>query len=257
MPELPDLQVFSSNLHKRLKGKVVQAVTVIGKAAVSSRALEEGIKGQKVQAVSRDGKELRIEFDNGRTVGMHLMLHGALHIAEDEKRPQHVVMDMRFIDETALVLTDWQHAAKVTLDPAPATAPDALSGEVNAAFLGKIMAAKRTAVKTMLMDQKIIRGIGNAYADEILWAARISPFSVCKKVPPEAVGRLAKAIHSVLKSAETQIRKQDPGRISGEVRNFLDIHNAAKKESPSGSTIKHKVAGGRKTYYTDEQELYE
>ena len=106
------------------------------------------------------------------------------------------------------------------------------------------------------MDQKIIRGIGNAYADEILWDAGISPFSVCNKIPDEKIKRLPRSIRSVLQDAEKQIRKSKPDIISGEVRDFLKIHNAKKEQSPTGGKIHHKMANSRITYYTDEQELF-
>ena len=107
------------------------------------------------------------------------------------------------------------------------------------------------------MDQQVLRGIGNAYADEILWEAGISPFSVSNKIPAEKVKELAKAIKKVLKDAEKQIVKSHPDIITGEVRDFLKIHNAKKKESPTGAAIEHGTVNSRKTYYTKEQELYE
>jgi formamidopyrimidine-DNA glycosylase len=82
------------------------------------------------------------------------------------------------------------------------------------------------------MDQHVIRGIGNAYADEILWDAGISPFSISNKIPGKKIDALVKSIKSVLKEAEKEIVKRDPGIISGEVRDFLKIHNAKKTHSP-------------------------
>ncbi len=67
--------------------------------------------------------------------------------------------------------------ATPTLNPAPSAAPDALSEEVNFEFLKTLLSTKKGSIKNILLDQKLIRGIGNAYADEILWDARISPFS--------------------------------------------------------------------------------
>ena len=104
------------------------------------------------------------------------------------------------------------------------------------------------------MDQKIIRGIGNAYADEILWEARISPKSITHKIPSEAVKVLAKTIKSVLKAAEKQIAKTHPDIISGEVRDFLKIHNADKEKSPKGAKISHEMLNSRITYYTKRTE---
>ncbi|HEX8041368.1 MAG TPA: hypothetical protein VF490_19610, partial [Chryseosolibacter sp.] len=113
----------------------------------------------------------------------------------------------------------------------------------------------KARIKQLMMDQNVIRGIGNAYADEILWHARISPFSVSNKIPGEAIKRLAKSVRSVLTKAIKTILKNYPGMITGEVRDFMAVHNAKKRHSPTGVKIKVDKTG-RSTYYTDEQKLY-
>lgn len=72
------------------------------------------------------------------------------------------------------------------------------------------------------MDQKVIRGIGNAYADEILWEALISPVSVCNKIPDNKIKALSKSIKKVLKNAVKQIVKKKPDIISGDKGFFTD-----------------------------------
>ncbi len=73
----------------------------------------------------------------------------------------------------------------------------------------------------------------------------------------EKIKALVKSIRSVLQDAEKQISKLQPGIISGEVRDFLNIHNSKKKQSPTGGTIHNKMVSSRITYYTDEQELFD
>lgn len=257
MPELPDLQAFSKNLHKKLKGKKVNAIVVNApKAKSSAKDFKKNIDGSKVSRVYREGKQLYIDFDNGTVLGLHLMLHGGLHLFEGENENKHTVLEIDFDDGTGLALTDWQRAATPTLNPEETDTPDALAPAANATFWKKKLQS-RASIKNVLLDQKVIRGIGNAYADEILWKAGISPFSVANKIPPGRITALAKAIRSVLADAEKQILKTHPDIISGEVRDFLKIHNARKKESPTGGAIKTKVNGGRKTYYTDEQKVFD
>ena len=106
------------------------------------------------------------------------------------------------------------------------------------------------------MDQHVIRGIGNAYADEILWDAGISPFSAGNKIPPEKIKTLVKSIKKVLKDAEKKIKKTHPNLISGEIRDFLVLHHSKLKKSPTGAIIETGEINKRKTYYTNEQVLY-
>jgi formamidopyrimidine-DNA glycosylase len=258
MPELPDLQVFSGNLEHSLKGKTVASVAVKNTKKIKSTSADftKQLKGAKLKEVYREGKELHYLFDNGVVVGMHLMLHGQLYLFERKNEHKYSVIEMLFTDDTGLALTDYQGQAVATLNPEVKKSPDALSKEVNVSFLQEALGRTRTAVKTVLMNQDIIRGIGNAYADEILWDAGISPFSASNKIPADKIKELAKSVKKVLTGAEKQIKKAHPGIISGEYREFLDVHNAKKKQSPTGAAIRQSTAGGRKTYYTDEQELY-
>jgi formamidopyrimidine-DNA glycosylase len=257
MPELPDLEVFSSNLNKRLKGKKVEKIAVpeSKKLNVSVAELKKEVEGQKVKKIYREGKELHISFSNETVLGLHLMLHGNLNLFENKNTSNNAVIEILFDDNTGLALTDYQRAATPTLNPKERDAPDALSKDVTYTFLKENLQT-RTKIKTLLMDQKVIRGIGNAYADEILWDAKISPLSTSNKIPVTQIKALAHSIKKVLTDAAKNIRKKDPDIISGEVRDFLPIHNSHKKESPGGAAIKTTTVGSRKTYYTEEQKLF-
>ncbi|MBW8685062.1 DNA-formamidopyrimidine glycosylase family protein [Chitinophaga rhizophila] len=259
MPELPDLQVFSHNLDKQLSGKKVTQVQLKNakKAKQSAAAFKKALEGNKLKEVYREGKELRFRFKDDVILGMHLMLHGKLFYYEAENPNKHTILELLFDDNSGLALTDYQGMAVASLNPEETGVPDALSDEMTADFLKETLAKKKTIIKKLLLDQHIIRGIGNAYADEILWVAGISPFSVSNKIPAAKVKALHKAIHKVLKDAEKNIRKAHPDIIAGEVRDFLKIHSPKQTLSPTGATIEQQALNGRKTYYTAEQELFE
>ncbi|RCH54141.1 Fpg/Nei family DNA glycosylase [Mucilaginibacter hurinus] len=257
MPELPDLQAFSYNLNKKLTGKTVKAINAYSKKLnVSEKELNDTLIGQQVKQVYRDGKELFINFSKNDVLAMHLMLHGKLYLFEGANENKYALLDIYFTDDTGLTLTDFQKAATPTLNPAPKSAPDALSTEATEKYFKTVLAKKKANIKSILMDQHIIKGIGNAYADEILWHASISPFSAGNKIPEDKIKQLVKSIRKVLTEAEKQILKFDPEIINGEVRDFMLIHNHKKTHSPTGAEIKIK-SDSRKTYYTDEQELFE
>jgi formamidopyrimidine-DNA glycosylase len=258
MPELPDLQVFSKNLTRHFAGKKLERIKVVNGAKLkdSQAALKKALEGTKLHSVYRSGKELRFEFDKDMILGLHLMLNGELKLFEEKNDHKNTIVELLFSNDKGFAVTDWQGLANVKLNPTDKEGVDALSKELDHKYLEEALQTK-AIIKNVLMDQDVIRGIGNAYADEILWEAGISPFSKSNKIPAAKIKDLAKAIRSVLQNAEKQILKKKPDLISGEVRDFLVIHNAKKKESPTGGSILTKMAGGRKTYYTEEQQLFE
>ncbi|NLR66213.1 Fpg/Nei family DNA glycosylase [Chitinophaga varians] len=257
MPELPDLNVFSHNLEKTLLHKQLETIEVVVKKKLRTpeKELKAALEGQRLESIRRVGKELHFEFKNGHVLGMHLMLHGKLYLFDRQNEQKHTICTLLFKDGKGLALTDYQGQANIFLDPDPKEAPDALSKELTEAWLKAALAKKRTAIKKFLTDQKNILGIGNAYADDILWEARISPFSVANQIPSAAVKSLHKAIHKVLTNAEKNIRKHHPDIINGEVRDYMLVHSHKLTESPGGAAIQH-VSSGGKTYYTNEQVEY-
>lgn len=255
MPELPDLQVFSHNLNKLFKNKKLEKIIVTGKANVPGKKLQDTLQGLELNKVARAGKQLHFEFAKGHVLGMHLMLHGQLHAFDSKNENKFTVAELLFEGGKGLALTDFQKAANVTLDPEETNVPDALDADVK--YLTEKLGKTRTPVKTVLMDQKVLRGIGNAYADEILYAAKLSPFSASNKLPADKVKELVRSIKDVLENAEKQVLKTHPDIISGEVRDFLQVHQPKKKTTPEGEVIHQKEVGGRKTYYTGGQELFE
>lgn len=258
MPELPDLQAFSRNLSKRLIGKRIEKIHAINKKKLntSEKELQRALIGARLSAVRREGKELHFIFDNGNILGVHLMLKGELRLFESKNEHPFTILELIFADSTGLAVTDYQAQARPTLNPEPREAPDALSEKADYAFLKEKLNHSRTTIKKLLMDQNIIRGIGNAYADEILWHARISPFSICNKIPDQAIRKLHKSIKTIFARAEKSILKSNSDIIGGEIRDFLAIHNPEKTHSPTKAIIRNDQSGGRKTYYTDEQVCY-
>ncbi|MEO6917091.1 MAG: DNA-formamidopyrimidine glycosylase family protein [Chitinophagaceae bacterium] len=258
MPELPDLQVFSKNLTKELAGKTVKKVKLLvkQKSNASQAQMTKALAGQTIAKVIREGKELHVNFKDGTVLGLHLMLHGQLYIDDGTETHKYVIISLELEDGRTFGMTDFQRQATPKLNPPHNDVEDALSKKINSAFLKEAFAHTNASVKSWLMDQHVIRGIGNAYADEILWNAKLSPFSLCKNIPAKYVTKLAASIKKVLNHGERQILKERPGTISGELRDFLVIHNSKKTESPTGKKILVKVIGGRKTYFTEEQEKF-
>jgi len=135
--------------------------------------------------------------------------------------------------------------------------PDAFDGTFTLKYFFDIARGKpRVNVKAFLTDQNIVKGIGNAYADEILWTARISPYSLVGKIPEERLTALYNAIGTVLHDAVDCIKRISPDIISGEERSFLKVHNRTIKETETGYPIIVERVASKITYYTKEQVEY-
>lgn len=258
MPELPDIEVFSRNLKKLYGGKKLCKIKVVNTKNIrdSQKELSKALEGKKLKDVYRSGKEMRFLFSNGEILGLHLMLTGDLiPFEEKNERIKSTKVEFHFDGGKNLALTDRFKNAFVKLNPEDKKGIDALDPKLNYRYLKKEL-NRKAAIKNILLDQDVIRGIGNAYSDEILWRSKISPFSKANAIPDGKIKELAANIKKVLKKATSNIYKNHPGLIHGEVRDFLDIHTKKKDKSPTGAKIKIADRGMLKTYYTDEQVLY-
>lgn len=258
MPELPDLELFAKNLNKALAGKQLLRIKVIvdKKLNVSEGELNESLKNHTLEKVYREGKELFFLFSGNELLSLHLMLRGNLFLFSEKNEEKYSLMELYFTGNTGLVITDVLKMAAVHFRPEKKTSPDALSKTVNYAWLKQQMKDSDALIKSLLVNQEILRGIGNAYSDEILWDAGISPFSIAAKVPDENIKKLSASIKKVLKNGIRKVQELQGNSIAGEERSFLKIHNPEKEKSPGGAFIEHKKISGRKTYFTAEQQLF-
>ncbi|MGZ5219861.1 MAG: DNA-formamidopyrimidine glycosylase family protein [Chitinophagaceae bacterium] len=257
MPELPDIEVFTRNLKKQFAGqKLVKFKVVNGKKLKDpGKKLSTTLEGKKLLNVYRSGKEMRFEFSGKTILGLHLMLTGDLRPFTGKNEWKSTIVEFHFPKGSGLALTDRMKNANVKLDPEDKAGIDALDRKLNFKTFKNILDRKAN-IKNVLLDQEKIRGIGNGYADEILWRGRISPFSVAVAIPDEKVKELLKQIKLVLRESIKKIYKKYPGLVHGEVRDFMQIHTKTQSQSPTGAPIKKADRGMLKTYYTNEQVLY-
>lgn len=261
MPELPDLTVHAENLARKVVGKKIDHVLYHnrGRMNVTSQELARALTGAEIRDVRRTGKQVSFCVANEVELRVHLMLTGGFFMTgvADLERLDSPVVSVCFADGSALSVADPKGWATMTLNPKDEKeAPDAL--DVDIEYLQGVFRKKPKAmIKSLLLDQNLIGGIGNAYADEILWTARISPKSTAGKLPSEAVSALADAIPAVLLNAIEQLRRRHPDMIAGEFREFLQVHNPSLKVSESGARIIRENVQSKRTYYTDEQKLYQ
>lgn len=257
MPELPDVEVFTRNLKKMLAGKVLKQVKIINgqKLKDTQAQFSKALNGKTLKKVYRSGKEMRFEFNDGRLLGLHLMLTGDVFVFDKPNERPSTIAELQFKDGTVMALTDRMRNAFIKLDPVDKDGVDALSPELNFKYLQTAL-KRKTGIKKILTDQNVIRGIGNSYSDEILWQARINPYSVAAAIPEEKIKELVPLIKKVLKKEVEQIYKNHKGKINVEVKDYLQIHTKTNTKSPTGANIIIDQKGMMKTYYTKEQVLY-
>jgi len=262
MPELPDLEVFKDNIYKQLTSKKLVDVTVYHHQQVTTpqTIMTEALKGRELITINRFGKELLFDFADGEVVATHLMLNGRVSILNDPIAIENIrfkIFSLNFENES-IVFSDTGRLCTVKYKPAPTGIPDVFGTDFTLEYFLNIAQKKRRMnVKAFLINQQIAKGIGNAYADEILWHARISPHCLVGKIPEAALIELYHAIGVVLKEAVTSIRAIQPDIIAGEERSFLQVHTKLKKQTKTGYPIMSERIVSKTTYFTDEQVLYE
>lgn len=257
MPEIPDLNIFCRNLAKRLEGNTLTNISILvpRRLKMPEAAFKEAFVGQTLTAINRVGKQLYFDFTNKHVLSLQLMLYGSMHWYEGNNENKFTIEELLFSDGTGLAITDWQKAVILTLDPEVSKVPDAM--HLPDDYLDKALKGLIKPIKTVLQEGKVVQGIGNAYVDEILYAANISPFSIAGKLPEQKIRLLTKVIKQVLTDAEAHITKNFPDTITEKERDFLKVHLPKHKLTPKGEEILVAEIAKRKTYYTAGQELFE
>jgi len=212
MPELPDVEGFKRVLAKNALRKTIDQVVVsdariLGKLPVGTFASR--LKGAKLIAVRRHGKHLMANIDRGGWLTLHFGMTGALQfVGKPDGEPPFTRVRLDFADDGSLAYTNKRMIGRVGLveDAADFIAAeklglDALDRRLDFdAFSTAVLSLKRD-VKSVLMEQEVIAGIGNIYSDEILFQARINPAERIDKLSPNQFKHLFVEMRRVLKTA--------------------------------------------------------
>jgi formamidopyrimidine-DNA glycosylase len=211
MPELPEVEVLVRHLRPLIRGKTIRAVNVRRAKVLwptTPRAFRRTLLGAKFTGLSRRGKcllfQLRVKT-NRKPISLlgHLGMTGRIFLAPKGRRlPRHaaVVLDL---GASNLVYEDTRYFGRLTLDTSAVArlGPEPLDDEFKAMAFAQLLKRSRQAIKVKLLDQGIVAGIGNIYASEALFRARISPELAANKLTVAQVRRLRLAIRAVLAEA--------------------------------------------------------
>ncbi|GAX49228.1 Fpg/Nei family DNA glycosylase [Streptomyces olivochromogenes] len=254
MPELPEVEALKDFLADHLVGReVVRVLPVAISVLKTYDPPVTAFEGREVTAVRRHGKFLDIEAD-----GLHFVTHlaraGWLHwkdtLPDGPPRPGKGPLALRVALETGEGFdlteagTQKRLAVYVVRDPAeiPGVArlgPDPLAADFDEARFARLLAGERRQLKGALRDQSLIAGVGNAYSDEILHAARMSPFKLAASLTPEETTRLYEALRSTLTEAVERSHGLAAGRLKAEKKSGLRVHGRTGEPCPvCGDTIR-------------------
>jgi formamidopyrimidine-DNA glycosylase len=212
MPELPEVETIARSLEPRLHGRSVAGIELLYRPLLRTggRKALEALRGRRVLRVRRRGKMLLIECEGARTLVFHLKMTGQfLFAAEGAPRDKHVRLVIRFEDGRDEVrfrdVRKFGFLLCLEGEPERACGELACLGpeplEVGPAEFRDILGARRGRVKGLLLDQTRIAGVGNIYADETLFDARINPETPASSLRPEAVERLYRSLRKILAAA--------------------------------------------------------
>ncbi|WP_159467975.1 DNA-formamidopyrimidine glycosylase family protein [Dyadobacter sp. 3J3] len=260
MPEIPELNVIAKTLQEYFKGEKINKIEFpwTKKLNVPEDEFREAVKGAVLKKVDRDGKEIQFHLDNGNVIGIHLMLTGKMYLLPTDEKISNPIFNIMFSNGGGICVTDNMGQARSILNPESTGIPDVLSNHFTLSYLASLLSNSNSKIKQILTDQNKIKGLGNAYVDEILWNVKISPFSISKRVPDDKVKELFDAIPEITNAASQAIeQRQDPEDIFAmKNKEHRFVHNSKLTHTMDGEEIIIGKIGQSKTYYTESQIQY-
>ncbi len=282
MPELPEVETVCRQLEPELAGRRIERLEVLDarwSRPVPPAELEAAVAGREIQGLGRRGKYLLLALDGGQTLVMHLRMTGNLVLVEGEDKldpsegmrlyegerstsERHLRARFLLDDGRELWFTDPRRFGEAFLiddsgleERFERLGIEPLSEEFTPEALGEIAAGRTAPLKSFLLDQSGIAGVGNIYADEALFRARLHPLSPAGSMKPEHHEALRAAVVAALEAGidggGASIDDYRDGRgEKGTMQDEFLVHTREGEPCPScGGPIARIVVSGRSTYY--------
>jgi len=262
VPELPDVVVYVEHLENRLAGRTLARLRLLNPFVLRSVAPPvDAAAGRKVKAVRRMGKRIVLELEGALFIVLHLMIAGRLRwIAKDKKPPGRLSLAVFEFQDGTLLFTEAGtkrrasihlvegEAALAAMDPGGLEVLDARLED----FAARLKQDRHT-LKRALTDPHLFSGIGNAYSDEILHRAKLSPFAQTVSLAEDEVKRLYDATRSTLTEWTDRLRRNAGADLPEKVTAFHDemaVHGRYRKPCPvCGSPVQRIVYAENETNY--------
>jgi len=262
MPELPDITIYIEALEKRILGQTLESVRIASPFLLRTVSPPvSSAEGQRVRALRRVGKRIAIGVENDVWLVLHLMIAGRLHWKKRGAKvsPPRGLAAFDFANGT-LVWTEAGSQKRASLhivaDEAALSALDPGGIEVlesDLARFAKMLTSQNHTLKRALTDPRLFSGIGNAYSDEILFEAKISPLAMTQKLKSEEIERLYRATRESLTRWTERLREESGKNFPENVTAFREgmaVHGRYKEACPRcGSKVQRIRYASNETNY--------
>lgn len=262
MPELPEVETVKNEIAPHVLGRTITSVTLPWAGIVRDQAPDEFISritGKRIKSIDRFGKYLLFNLTGGEYLVIHLKMTGALIIGNSDL-PRHIRAIIHLDNGQNIYFRDPRKfgVLKVIKDPSEITTklgPEPLSDEFTPVVFASRLKGRKTPIKALLLDQKFLAGVGNMYADEALYAARIHPEKIAGSLTKPQIKKLYDAIRQVLNlglaaKGASIVNYIRPDGSSGTAHlQFKVAHALNKTCGDCGGEVKRIVVRGRGTYY--------
>ena len=272
MPELPEVETIRRDVEKAFVSHRIKKVDVSGARTVrrhrNSKEFIGRVEGRKLTGVRRRGKYLLMHLDGGDVLVVHLGMSGQLLRANPKEavvKHTHVVLtfagapQLRFVDPRT-----FGELFVTSLDELEESVPelahlgfDPIDEQMAWTRFGEMLTAKKTKLKPLLMDQKFVAGIGNMYADEILFAAGLRPDRTSDSLTAQEIRRLYRSVVEVLQDAikhrGSSLADEQYRDLFGDVGEYQRLHNVYDRGGEAcprcRGTIVREKANGRSAFF--------
>jgi formamidopyrimidine-DNA glycosylase len=264
VPELPEVETVARDLEPLITGAtIVDAETRWARTLrdLTPEAFADGVAGRRIEGVSRRGKQVVVSLDGAAFLTIHLKMTGQLFVVrQDTPDDPYVRLVLALEDGREIRFRDIRKFGRVGLyvaaddDPFATTGPEPLAESFTVAAFRRRIRGRKGRLKSLLLDQSFIAGVGNIYADEALWAARLHPLRTARTLRPADERRLWLELRRIL--AEAVIRRGSSiddytaPDGDGEMQEHLRVYQRAGEPClRCGRPIRRIVVGGRATHF--------
>ena len=258
MPELPEVETIRTALEPMLAGRRIEQAEILDERLTRPEppeAVAQQLTGEQIEAVERRGKYLLLRFASGRVLLVHLRMTGSFRSEHD----LHTRAVLELDDGTTVTYRDIRRFGTWLLldaeDLEPYLAARLGDEPLERRFTLARLAGRRAPVKAAILDQRTVPGLGNIYADEALWRARIHPLRAAGSLDAEELGRLRRGIREALRAgiARQGATLRDyaaPDGVAGSMQREFKVYGRAGEACERcGTPIEKTRVGGRGTWY--------